>query len=143
MGDLLETNKLQIPDATILFNCAYDPLPYFLLGDEIFPLKPYLKRSYPGSRLTEAEAIYNYRQSRARHVIENAFGIICSRRRIFLSVIHAAVKNIEKIVMACLALHNYLKSDDNVAYCPVRFTDQDNVNGEVTAGHWRREILSA
>ena len=28
LGELLETNKLQIPDATTLFGCAYDPLPY-------------------------------------------------------------------------------------------------------------------
>ena len=45
--------------------------------------------------------------------------------------------------MACLALRNYSKSDDNVTYCPVGFTDRDNANGEVTAGQWWREILSA
>ena len=60
----------------------------------------------------------------------------------YLRVIYADVKNIEKIVMASLALHKYLKSDD-VTYCPVGFTDQDNANSEVTAGQWRREILSA
>ena len=60
MGELLETNKFQIPDATTLFGWAYDSLPYFLVGDEIFPLKTYLMRPYPGSRLTEAEATYNY-----------------------------------------------------------------------------------
>ena len=60
MGELLETNRLQIPDATALCGCTYDPLPYFLVGDEIFPLKTYLMRPYPGSRLTETEAIYNY-----------------------------------------------------------------------------------
>ena len=143
IGELLETNKSQIPDATALFGCAYDPLPYFLVGDEIFPLKTYLMRPYTSSRFTEAEAIFNYRHSRARRVIENAFGILCSRWKIFLSVIHVDVKNIEKIAMACLAVHNSLKSDDNVTYCPVGFRDQDNVNGEVTAGQWRREILSA
>ena len=50
-------------------------------------------------------------------------------------------KNIEKNIMACLALYYYLKSGDNV--CPVDFTDQDNANGEVTAGQEPREILSA
>ena len=116
MDELLENNKLQIPDATNLFGCAYDPLPYFLVCNEIFPLKAYLMRPYPGSRLIEAEAIYKYRHSRGRRVIENTFRIFCFRWRIFLSVTHADAKNIEKIVMACLALHNYLKSDDNVTY---------------------------
>ena len=60
MGELLETNKLQIPYATTFFGCAYDPLLYFLVSDEIFPLKTYLMRPYPDSRLTAAEAIYNY-----------------------------------------------------------------------------------
>ena len=50
MGELLETNKLQIPDATTLFGSAYGPLPFFLVGDEILPLETYLMHPYPGSR---------------------------------------------------------------------------------------------
>jgi len=54
-------------------------LPYCLVGDEAFPLKPYLLRPYLGkSRLTSEQDVYNYRLNRARRVIENMFGILAS-----------------------------------------------------------------
>ena len=45
-GKQLEQNALGIPSAACLDGCKYDPLPYFLVGDEIFPLKTYLMRPY-------------------------------------------------------------------------------------------------
>ena len=53
LGKKLEQGTLSIPQATSLDGCLYDPLPYFLVGDEIFPLKTYLMWPYPGSTLAE------------------------------------------------------------------------------------------
>ncbi|CAH1998036.1 unnamed protein product [Acanthoscelides obtectus] len=36
-------------------------MPYFFVGDEAFPLKPYLMRPYPGRQLTEQKSVFNYR----------------------------------------------------------------------------------
>ena len=56
MGELLETNRMKLPEPKTLDGCNYDPLPYYLVGDEIFPLKTWLMRPYPG-KLTEEQRI--------------------------------------------------------------------------------------
>ena len=66
-----------------IYQSSDQDLPYFLLGDEIFPLKDWLMRSFPGAGATEEEKIYNYRHSSACRCIENAFGILAQRWRIF------------------------------------------------------------
>ena len=74
-GDLIETNSLNVPGDSNLDDSSIK-LPYFLLSDEIFPLKKWLMRPYPGKNASEQEKIYNYRHSRARKCIKNAFGIM-------------------------------------------------------------------
>ena len=142
MGKKLENNDLNIPPATHYSGCNYDPLSYFLVGDEIFPLKTYIMRPYPGSGLTKPEAVYNYRHSRARGVIENTFGILCSRWRIFFTPINAKAENVEMTVMACIALHNYLKTTYNSRYCPASYINRETADGQVIEGNWRRESPS-
>ena len=38
-------------------------LPYVIVGDDIFGLKPYLMKPYPGRGLTESHQVFNYRLS--------------------------------------------------------------------------------
>ena len=64
---------LKIPSPRLVGNFR---LPYVLIGDEIFPLKPWLIKPYPGRSLDEQRRVYNYRLSRARSTIENSFGIL-------------------------------------------------------------------
>ena len=108
LGQLCEQNRLNLPAKTNLITNDDYTAPYFLLGDEVFPLKKWLMRPYLGLDADEEERVYNYRHSRGRRVIENAFGIVTSRWRIFQKL-RATVSNLEKYTMACLALHNYLR----------------------------------
>ena len=72
-GKAFEQHLFNYPAAKRIPGCRLDKVPYFLVGDEIFPLKDWLMRPYPG-KLDEASNIFNYRLSRAMRVIENAFG---------------------------------------------------------------------
>lgn len=88
-------------------------LPHVLVGDEIFPLKPWLMKPYPGRNLDEQQRIFNYRLSRARRTIENTFGILSAMWRIFRVPIRASVETVEGATKAAICLHNYLQLTDN------------------------------
>ena len=137
MGILLESNSLHIPKSRVI-NANTGAVPYYLVGDEIFPLKTWLMRPYPGSALEcEEKKIFNYRLSRARRVIENAFGILSSRWRILHKPIRASINNVERYVLACLTLHNYLRQTDNAMYTPTGFVDSESGDGAIKKGEWR------
>lgn len=86
------------------------PVPYFFVGDEAFPLKTWLMKPLPRRNLSHREAIYNYRISRARRVVENAFGILAARFRCLLRTLHLTPDRAIKVVIACCCLHNMLRT---------------------------------
>ena len=101
-------------------------------------------RPYPGT-LTQYQRVHNYRLSRARRAIENSFGILVARWRVFLTAINALIENVEMyakagMVLSLVVLHNYLLQTENALYRPSGFVDSENSNGEITGGHWRETI---
>ena len=73
---------------------------------------------YPGCEFQEDAAVYNYRHSHASRVIENAFGLLVARWRLFNMPIIAPVENIEWYLKAAIVLHNYLRLTENASYSP-------------------------
>ena len=108
MGKMSEREEMNLPEFETIEGDKLQ-MPYFLVEDEIFPLKNWLMRPYSGKSLVnEKRKIFNYRLSRTRRIIENTFGIIVARWRIFQTTINTEPERVEKIVFACVALHNYL-----------------------------------
>ena len=105
--------------------------PYVFVGDDAFPLKTNLIKPYSrSSNFNQRNAMANYRISRARRVVENAFGIATFRFRIFSRSITVSVKTATEVTKAVVALHNYLiregKASSNNSYSTGDFnTDFD------------------
>ncbi|KAK7501588.1 hypothetical protein BaRGS_00007019, partial [Batillaria attramentaria] len=106
----LENNTVNLPPPSPLPGRLPD-VPYFLVGDETFPLKPYLMRAYPGRGLDPRERIFNFRLSRARQVVDNVFGIMTERFAVLRKPMCIKPERVAKVVLACCALHNMLRAE--------------------------------
>ncbi|KAH7964698.1 hypothetical protein HPB49_000720 [Dermacentor silvarum] len=86
--------------------------------------------------------VFNYRLSRARRIIENAFGILVQRWRILRRPFKAKEANINRYVGACIVLHNFLLKESAVfsaMYCPAGSTDSEDWEGRLSIGSWRND----
>lgn len=134
--DKFDNDQLGLPQPS---NIHGHNLPYCIVGDEIFPLKYWLMKPYPGKNLSEEQTIYNYRLSRARRTIENAFGILAAKWRILRVPINANLDLVDLVVQSCVALHNYLLLTDNARYLPNGFVDCYSSTGDIVEGGWRTD----
>ncbi|KAM4048834.1 uncharacterized protein ACNLHF_011805 [Anomaloglossus baeobatrachus] len=87
------------------------PLPFVCLGDEAFQLSQNLLKLYSSRGLTHEKKIFNYRLSRARRMVECAFGILTARWRILTTAINVKIETVDEIIKACVILHNFLLSN--------------------------------
>lgn len=88
-------------------------------------------KPYPFKYQNNEQRIFSYRLSRARSVVENAFVIMSNRFRVLLSAINLSPQNVEKIVLACAALHNFWRRKHESFYTPVSSLDNEHVVKEV------------
>ncbi|KAK8761491.1 hypothetical protein V5799_027239 [Amblyomma americanum] len=147
--EVLEKGLLGIPQPRSIGSIGL--IPYHMVGDEAFPLKPFMMRPYPRRELQKfrndpaqrqeylKRATFNYRLSRARRLIENAFGIMSSRWRILRRPFRASEETTQNIVKSCVVLHNFLLSSpqSRSAYSPPGFTDHEDWEGNIVEGSWR------
>ena len=133
-GRALESNSLSLPESKPLPGMPSPNMPHVIVGDEAFPLKTNIMRPYPGKNLPQAESVYNYRLSRARRVIENSFGILASRWRIFHHPIIATPEHVVVYTKAAIALHNFLRTTESSTYCPPGSFDTEDSNGYIVIG---------
>lgn len=86
-------------------------MPHVIIGDEAFPLKRYLMRPYPAPQIhVEMNKNFNDRLSRARKIVENAFGILVQKFRLYNRKIQLNPENVDKVIMTTCILHNFIKS---------------------------------
>ncbi|XP_072165158.1 putative nuclease HARBI1 [Diadema setosum] len=138
LKDGLERNLIMgLPGPDPLPNDTQD-VPYFIVGDDAFSLRTYLMKPYSSRYLTREERIFNYRLSRARRVVENAFGILANRFQILLTTMQHDPETVRSIVEACCILHNLMRTRYPVLQN--RLVDRQQGNGDMEPGEWRQGL---
>ncbi|XP_058789800.1 uncharacterized protein LOC131663417 [Phymastichus coffea] len=109
-GSHLQDEILPIPKEYSNLPGSRIEVPYFFIGDDAFALRPDFMKPYSERNLTEAQEVYNYRISRARNCMECALGILVKRCKVLEGRIGIHSKDIDRIVLACACLHNFVMS---------------------------------
>ncbi|KAK5648293.1 hypothetical protein RI129_003185 [Pyrocoelia pectoralis] len=127
LSQAMMENKLNFP-APIPLPGRELRVPFVVVADNAFPLLPNLLKPYSQSGLSHDCRIFNYRLSRARRIIENAFGILANRFRVLLNTINLSAEKAELITLACVVLHNFLATH-SVSY--VEITPEELVTNKL------------
>lgn len=102
-------------------------LPYVLVADDAFALTSYMMRPFPRSKnLDLRKKVFNYRLSRARRVVENAFGLLASRWRIYRKPINTSLATAIKIIQATTAVHNFIIQNELAVPISKRMYSRNN-----------------
>ena len=81
-------------------------IPPLIIGDSAFPFEKWLMKLYTNAVLTPSQRYFNYRLSRARMVVEGAYGQLKGRWRILMRKSESAHTEVENYTLACMVLHN-------------------------------------
>ncbi|XP_014679878.1 PREDICTED: uncharacterized protein LOC106819809, partial [Priapulus caudatus] len=86
MSDSQISNDLELKECLVYGTICLPPadplpkddrdMPYLFLADDAFAMRTNMMKSYSMRKITKGQRIYNYRISRRRRVVENAFGIL-------------------------------------------------------------------
>lgn len=133
-----QENPLHLPEPAPIDGIDED-IPYFMVGDDAFPLKPTLMKPYPQLNLTLRQRIFNYRLSRSRRVVENAFGILTTKFRLFRQEMTMHPDGCQTVIAAAVVLHNMLREKCGKKYIPAGVIDVEDDDHNLITGQWRQE----
>ncbi|XP_037944698.1 putative nuclease HARBI1 [Teleopsis dalmanni] len=136
-------DDLNIPDANRLQKSNF-VCPYGFVGDETFALSENLWTPYPIEKSSLKEEVFNYRLNRARQVVEDTFGHLISKFKVFQKPLRVKLEHLDPIILGTCTLHNFLKAH-SVDYMTAEDVDvEDLERGIVVPGAWRKnkELLA-
>ncbi|XP_068089507.1 uncharacterized protein [Hyperolius riggenbachi] len=113
-GRLLESGRLDMPNPLPWPGQLEPNRPFCLVGDEAFGLSTFIMRPYAQRGLNTTKRTFNYRLSRARRMVECAFGIMAAKWRIFQGSLQMTPEHAVTVIKAACILHNYVREKEGV-----------------------------
>jgi hypothetical protein len=141
-----------LPDKQQLPNDNGPSMPFVFVADEAFALGEHMLRPYGRQNLNEVRKIFNYRLTRARRMVECAFGMMASKWRILHRPLDVNLSFCNSIIAACCVLHNYVRQRDGVNFedtlyeCPLQSINSTKVRssraGTTTRDYFAKYFIS-
>ena len=136
LREALETHRVGFPEDSPLPDGDDTPVPFHLVGDDAFALSMYIMKPYSHRSQLHHEKVYSYRVSRARRVIENAFGLLATRMRVFGTTMQLQPSVVKVVTMCACVIHNLIL--DRYPHLPQE-VDNEDADHNVIPGTWRQE----
>jgi hypothetical protein len=108
-GRMFNSQSLNLPKPRHLYNGNPTKFPYVFVADDAYALHKHMMKPYAKTALTRERRIFNYRQSRARRIVECAFGMMSKKFRVLEVAMLCHPDVTKNIVLACCVLHNVIR----------------------------------
>ncbi|KAJ8678309.1 hypothetical protein QAD02_014096 [Eretmocerus hayati] len=113
LGIALKDNLIEIFTLAIQVSNTHISLTPFLISDRGFGLQRFVLEPYQQNiHIPIEHSIFNIRLGYPRKLIEQGFGIMCRRFKIFDRPLEFNLATIDMIVLACCCLYNFLLDQD-------------------------------
>ena len=111
-------------------------VPLHIVGDNAFSLQTWLMKPFAHLSQLHHERVCSYRLSRARRTVENAFGLLQMRWRVFGTTIQLRPKVVRIITLCACVLHNLILQHQPPA---AHHIDREDQNYNMIPGSWREQ----
>lgn len=134
LHDAIAEKRVGFPEDSFLPNDD-TPIPFHIVADDAFALKTWLLKPYSHQSQVYEEKIYNYRLSRARRVVENAFGLLQARFRVFANIMLQRPAVIKSVTMCACVMHNLILERYSTRH--LHEVDREAADHTIIEGSWR------
>lgn len=85
-----------------------------VVGDEAYPLTPWIMRPFPRRELNDLRRTFNERLSRAWRIVERSSGVLAAKWRLLQKPIETTPTVAEQIVKCLCVLYNIIINKDGI-----------------------------
>lgn len=136
LHDAINEKRVGFPEDSELPNDD-TPIPFHLVGDDTFALKTWMMKPYSHQSQVPEERIFSYRLFHTQRVVENAFGLLQTRLRVFGTTFQQAPALVKTIIMCRCVLHNLIL--ERYPF-PQQEVDHEDVEHNLVQGTWSQEV---